>query len=72
VPPAQLLALPMLRGLIAGLPSPTTAAAACTVLQVHGRIRRYTSPDEHAFFAEELPSLVLPPITYEQVGGWCA
>ena len=53
---------------IAHPPSPTTAAA-CIVPQVHGRIRRYTSPDEHAFFAEELPSLVLPPITYEQVGG---
>ena len=35
--------------------------------QVHGRIRRYTSPDENAFFPEELPPLVLPPITYEQV-----
>lgn len=39
--------------------------------QVHGRIRRYTSPDEYAFFPEDLPPLVLPPITYEQVCG-CA
>lgn len=38
-----------------------------TAPQVHGRIRRYTSPDENAFFPEELPPLVLPPITYEQV-----
>ena len=35
--------------------------------QVHGKIRRYTSPDEYAFFPEDLPPLVLPPITYEQV-----
>lgn len=38
------------------------------VSQVHGRIRRYTSPDENAFFPEELPPLVLPPITYDEVG----
>jgi hypothetical protein len=42
---------------------------ACLV-QVHGRIRRYTSPDEYAFFPEDLPALVLPPITYEQVRHW--
>lgn len=35
--------------------------------QIHGRIRRYTSPDENAYFPEALPSLLLPPITYEQV-----
>jgi hypothetical protein len=35
--------------------------------QVHGKIRRYTSPDEHAFFPEELPALVMPPIRYPQV-----
>lgn len=40
--------------------------------QVHGRIRRYTSPDEYAFFPEDLPPLVLPPITYEQVLAPCA
>ena len=32
--------------------------------QMHGRIRRYTSPDEHAFFPRDLPPLVLPPIQY--------
>lgn len=26
----------------------------------HGRIRRYTSPDEHAFFPEALPPMVRP------------
>ena len=31
---------------------------------MHGRIRRYTSPDEHAFFPVDLPDLVLPPIEY--------
>ena len=36
--------------------------------QMHGRIRRYTSPDEHAFFARDLPPLVLPPIQYPEVG----
>ncbi|KAL4422928.1 hypothetical protein ABPG75_009125 [Micractinium tetrahymenae] len=40
--------------------------------QVHGRIRRYTSPDEYAFFPGDLPPLVLPPITYEQVLAPCA
>lgn len=35
--------------------------------QMHGRIRRYTSPDEHAFFPRELPPLVLPPIQYPEV-----
>ncbi|KAL4857493.1 Glycosyltransferase family protein 64 protein C5 [Chlorella vulgaris] len=40
--------------------------------QVHGRIRRYTSPDEYAFFPEDLPALVLPPITYEQVLAPCS
>ena len=34
---------------------------------MHGRIRRYTSPDEHAFFARDLPPLVLPPIQYPEV-----
>lgn len=36
--------------------------------QVHGRIRRYTNPDETAFFPDDLPPLVLPPLTYPQVG----
>ncbi len=31
---------------------------------MHGKIRRYTSPDEHPFYPEDLPSLVLPPINY--------
>ena len=33
---------------------------------MHGRIRRYTSPDEHAFFPRDLPPLVLPPIQYSE------
>lgn len=40
--------------------------------QVHGRIRRYTSPDEYPFFPEDLPALVLPPITYDQVLATCS
>ena len=40
-------------------------------MQVHGRIRRYTSPDENAFFPDDVPPLVLPPITYEQARTWC-
>ena len=32
--------------------------------QMHGRVRRYTSPDEHAFYPDDLPYLVLPPIEY--------
>lgn len=35
--------------------------------QVHGRIRRYTNPDENAFFPKDLPPLVLPPLEYPQV-----
>jgi chorismate mutase len=35
--------------------------------QVHGRIRRYTSPDENAFFPDAVPPLVLPPMGYPQV-----
>lgn len=35
--------------------------------QIHGRIRRYTSPDEQAFYPERTPSLVLPPIEYAEV-----
>lgn len=31
---------------------------------LHARIRRYTSPDEHAFFPALLPAPVLPPLTY--------
>lgn len=32
--------------------------------QLYGRVRRYTAPDEHAFFPESLPPLVLPPLRY--------
>ena len=35
--------------------------------QVHGKIRRYTSPDELAFYPEDVPPLVLPPMTFPQV-----
>ncbi|KAK9795599.1 hypothetical protein WJX73_006188 [Symbiochloris irregularis] len=35
--------------------------------QIHGRIRRYTSPDEQAFYPEDLPDLVLPRIQYDEV-----
>ena len=43
--------------------------------QLHGKIRRFTSPDEHPFYPETLPALVLPPITYAEVrhmASWCA
>jgi len=35
--------------------------------QMHGKLRRYTSPDEHPFFPEDLPALVLPPLKYPKV-----
>lgn len=35
--------------------------------QVHGKIRRYTSPDEQAFYPDHVPPLVLPPIEYAEV-----
>jgi chorismate mutase len=31
----------------------------------HGRIRRYTAPDEHAFFPEALPPMVRPHCTVQ-------
>jgi chorismate mutase len=34
---------------------------------VHGKIRRYTNPDENAFFPEYLPPLILPPLQCDQV-----
>lgn len=40
--------------------------------QSHGRIRRYTSPDEHAFFPDDLPKLVLPPIQFPNLLHACA
>lgn len=39
---------------------------------LHGKIRRYTSPDEHAFYPDDLPPLVLPPIQYPNVLAPCA
>jgi len=39
---------------------------------VHGRVRRYTSPDEHAFYPADLPPLVLPPLAYPPVLAPCA
>lgn len=35
--------------------------------QVHGRIRRFTSPDENAFFPEDLPLLMLPPLSFPPI-----
>ena len=42
------------------------------VEQSHGKIRRYTSPDEHAFYPEALPPLVIPPIVFKDVLHPCA
>lgn len=58
-----------------GLELPGYRWSGCSLLEyilretekTHGRIRRYTSPDEHAYFPEDLPPIVLPPITYEEV-----
>ena len=35
--------------------------------QMHGKLRRYTSPDEHAFFPDELPPLMLEPMEFPSV-----
>lgn len=35
--------------------------------QIHGKIRRFTSPDQHAFYPDDLPSLVLPHLQYREV-----
>jgi len=35
--------------------------------QMHGKMRRYTSPDEMAFYPESLPPLVLPALKYPSV-----
>ncbi|GAB4815345.1 hypothetical protein N2152v2_002391 [Parachlorella kessleri] len=40
--------------------------------QVHGKIRRYTSPDEHAYFPDSIPPLVIPPISFPQVLAPCS
>ena len=34
---------------------------------VHGKIRRYTSPDEQAFYPDSIPQIILPPIAYAEV-----
>jgi len=34
--------------------------------RIHGRIRRYTNPDETAFYPNELPPIILPPLEYPQ------
>jgi chorismate mutase len=39
--------------------------------QIHGRIRRFTSPDEHAFYPDSVPALVLPPLKYPEVSMRC-
>ena len=35
--------------------------------RAHARIRRYTSPDEHAFFPDRLPTPTLPLIEFPEV-----
>ena len=40
--------------------------------QMDGKIRRYTSPDEHAFYPESLPPLVIPPMNFGEVLHECA
>ena len=35
--------------------------------QLHGKLRRYTSPDERAFFADKLPPLMLKPLDFPSV-----
>lgn len=40
--------------------------------QLHGKLRRYTSPDEHAFYPSSLPPLVMRPITFEPILHSCS
>ncbi|BDA47666.1 Chorismate mutase 1, chloroplastic [Coccomyxa sp. Obi] len=40
--------------------------------QMHGKVRRYTSPDEHPFFPNDVPPLILPEIKYAEVLAPCA
>ena len=40
--------------------------------QMDGKIRRYTSPDEHAFYPESLPPLVIPPMNFGEILHECA
>ncbi|KAG6555194.1 hypothetical protein Mapa_003233 [Marchantia paleacea] len=35
--------------------------------RLHASVRRYTSPDEHAFFPQDLPKPILPPMAYPKV-----
>ncbi|KAE8694166.1 Chorismate mutase 3 [Hibiscus syriacus] len=35
--------------------------------KLHAQVGRYMSPDEHPFFADELPEPLLPPMKYPQV-----
>ncbi|KAK4536919.1 hypothetical protein CDCA_CDCA10G2944 [Cyanidium caldarium] len=35
--------------------------------KLHARVRRYTAPDEYAFFPEQLPAPILPPLQEERV-----
>ena len=35
--------------------------------QLHGKLRRYSSPDEHAFYPSSLPPLVMRPISFEPI-----
>uniref|UniRef100_A0A7N0UH05 Chorismate mutase n=1 Tax=Kalanchoe fedtschenkoi TaxID=63787 RepID=A0A7N0UH05_KALFE len=35
--------------------------------KLHAQVGRYKSPDEHAFFPDELPEPLLPPMRYPQV-----
>lgn len=39
----------------------------CGTEKLHGSIRRYTSPDEHPFFPDELTPIVLPEIQYPKI-----
>jgi len=35
--------------------------------KVHAKVRRYTSPEEHPFFPNDLPPPILPPLTYPPI-----
>jgi hypothetical protein len=34
--------------------------------KLHSKVRRYTSPEEHPFYASYLPSPILPELSYPQ------
>lgn len=40
--------------------------------KLHAQVGRYKSPDEHAFFPDQLPEPLLPPLQYPQVLHSCA